>query len=123
MPSALTAKCNCGELSLLRSILKQNVSHQNCPYQHFFSCFTLRDCICKDHLYLIMILTMNQFIQPKRIIEGLISNYYFYYKWHRFLLPIQHPVIRLDYNRRGTFRFIIFYCCNCLGFFCSLELC
>jgi len=40
---------------------------------------------------------------------------FYYYQWHIFLLPIHHPVIRLDYYRRGAFRLIFFYCCNYLG--------
>ena len=41
-------------------------------------------------------------------------NYYYYNKRHGFLLLIHHPVIRLDYDRRGALRLISFYCCNCL---------
>ena len=30
----------------------------------------------------------------------------YYYKWHRFLLPIHHCAIKLNHDRQGAFRFI-----------------
>ena len=38
--------------------------------------------------------------------DAILKYYYYFYKWHRFLLPIHHPIIKLGYDRQGAFRFI-----------------
>ena len=53
----------------------------------------------------------------KRLQPQVIDYYYYYFKWHRFLLSIHHPVVRLDNDGQGVFQFIFFYCCNCFGCF------
>ena len=47
-----------------------------------------------------------------------LQNWYFIIIISGKKMPFHHPIIRLHYDRRGAFSFILAYCCKYLGCFC-----